>query len=32
MLDFYVANAEVAAGKYQIQASVGGRGWGRERR
>ena len=28
LLDFYVANAEVAAGKYQIQASVGGPGLG----
>ena len=28
VLDFYVANAEIAAGKYQIQASVGGPGLG----
>jgi hypothetical protein len=28
LLDFYVANADVAAGKYQIQASVGGPGLG----
>jgi hypothetical protein len=28
LLDFYVANAEVASGKYQIQASVGGPGLG----
>ncbi len=28
LLDFYVANAEVAAGKFQIQASVGGPGLG----
>lgn len=28
LLDFYVANAEVSGGKYQIQASVGGPGLG----
>ncbi len=28
LLDFYVANADVAAGKYQIQASIGGPGLG----
>lgn len=28
VLDFYVANAEIASGKYQIQASVGGPGLG----
>jgi hypothetical protein len=28
VLDFYVANTEIAAGKYQIQASVGGPGLG----
>jgi hypothetical protein len=28
LLDFYVGNAEVASGKYQIQASVGGPGLG----
>ncbi len=28
LLDFYVANAEIASGKFQIQASVGGPGLG----